>query len=523
MQDAARGAAPGSLVRRSQAVRVALPAAALVAGIVLVLAPVALRNYAVAGQLAIVSSHGDLNFYIGNHAEANGTYKNIPGITPSVAGQITDMRRAAGQALGRDVTDVEASEWFYSRARSWIREQPGAAAALFAKKIAFVFNATDIPLNESYAYYATDESRVLRLMFPGAWLLLPLGLAGIWLGRPREQGRPAAAWWSLALFVPVYGVSVAAFFVTGRYRLPLLVAACVFAPGAILAAWDRWRARAGRPLAAAAALVAVFAVLVHLDVGLDNGLGDWRAEMAVQHIEAGQDAEAAAALEGAVAVHRTPALVLFRTGQAYMRRGEAGKALPIFERALGIEPSRPEVRLAAGEALLALGRPGEAIPHLQAAAAAGVGEGSAGISLARALAESGRPGDALRMLSAAPAAERLAAPAQLAAGRLALDLGDPRIAEPFLGRAVALAGDNASAREAFALSLAMQGRRGEAIPHMEAACRLDPSSASARLNLAVLYAETGRPADARTMATEALRLRPDYQQARRLLDALGRQ
>ena len=57
---------------------------------------------------------------------------------------------------------------------------------------------------------------------------------------------------------------------------------------------------------------------------------------------------------------------------------------------------------------------------------------------------------------------------------------------------------------------------------MEAACRLDPSSASARLNLAILYAEAGRTSDARALAAEALRLRPDYQQARQLLQALGK-
>jgi tetratricopeptide (TPR) repeat protein len=502
--------------------RLATPAAALLAGLVTVLAPVAVRNYVVAGQLAVVSSHGGLNFYIGNHAGATGAYTNVPDITPSVAGQVTDMRRVAGRALGREVTDVEASEWFYQRAWGWIREQPKAAAGLFLRKLAFVFNATDLPLNESYAYYATDESPVLRMLLVGPWLLLPLGLAGVWLGRAGAAPRAAVAWWLLTLFIPVYAVSVAAFFVSGRYRLPLLVAACVLAPGAILALWDRWRARAWRPLGAAAGLLAALALPVYLDVGLDNGLGDWRAEMVLHHIEAGRDAEAAATLDRALAVHRTPGLVLFRAGRAYMRRGTPAAALPLLERAAALEPSRREFRIAAGEALLVLGRPGEATAHLQAAMASGVGDGSVLITLARALAESGRPADALRSLTSIPAPEALSASTQLEAGRLALDLGDPRLAEPFLGRAVALAGDNAQAREAFALSLAMQGRPADAIPMMEAACRLDPSSASARLNLAVLYAETGRPAEARALAAEALRLRPDYAEARRLLQALGK-
>src|SRR5205085_11421411 len=68
----------GRLTRRGRA------SLALVAGIALAIAPVAIRNYAVSGELALVSSHGGLNFYIGNHEGATRTYQIIPGITPSI-------------------------------------------------------------------------------------------------------------------------------------------------------------------------------------------------------------------------------------------------------------------------------------------------------------------------------------------------------------------------------------------------------------------------------------------------------
>jgi len=51
-----------------------LRAAMLVAGLLVALGPVAVRNRVVSGEWILVSSHGGLNFYIGNNADADGTY-----------------------------------------------------------------------------------------------------------------------------------------------------------------------------------------------------------------------------------------------------------------------------------------------------------------------------------------------------------------------------------------------------------------------------------------------------------------
>ena len=58
-------------------------ALAFAAGCALLLVPVVLRNYVIARELVLVSSHGGLNFYIGNNAEADGTYHAVPGTLPS--------------------------------------------------------------------------------------------------------------------------------------------------------------------------------------------------------------------------------------------------------------------------------------------------------------------------------------------------------------------------------------------------------------------------------------------------------
>jgi len=80
------------------------PAALLVTGLLVGMAPVAIRNVVVAGEWTLVSSHGGLNFYIGNNPNATGFYQNVPGVTPSIVGQ--DLRPLSSAVRGRGVVVV---------------------------------------------------------------------------------------------------------------------------------------------------------------------------------------------------------------------------------------------------------------------------------------------------------------------------------------------------------------------------------------------------------------------------------
>src|SRR5205085_10865807 len=90
------------------------------AGCALALLPVAARNVIVAHELVLVSSHGGLNFYIGNNETADGTYHAVRGVRPTIAGQSEDTKRIAEQATGRKLTSREVSRWFYGRAFAWL-------------------------------------------------------------------------------------------------------------------------------------------------------------------------------------------------------------------------------------------------------------------------------------------------------------------------------------------------------------------------------------------------------------------
>ena len=260
----------------------------VVAGIGLAVAPVLARNAAVTGRWTLVSSHGGLNFFIGNHAQATGFYREVPGVRPLIEGQQDDVRRVATTALGHEATDAEASSYFTGLATTWMRDHPGEAAALFMRKLFYVFHAQHVALPHSYPFYAYESGSLLRVLIVGPWLLIPLGVAGLVL-LPRD--RDTLVW---AAFIPGYALGVAIFFVAERYRLPLLIALTVPA-GALL---DRaWRALTGTRdtgwLLRAGLLVAALAVAVNWPLRfLDDGRWNEGLRMAQRLVITGDYATA---------------------------------------------------------------------------------------------------------------------------------------------------------------------------------------------------------------------------------------
>ena len=313
---------------------------------------------------------------------------------------------------------------------------------------------------------------------------------------------------------------MAAFFVSARYRLPLLAPLTVSAAAALarLAEWAREGRR--RALAGAGAGLVALCALCWWDLGLDDGLGHERSERVLHHLAAGRDDAARELLARTEPLLDNPGLLRYRMGLAYVERGQPAAAVPFFEGALRAEPGQLDIRLSLGQVLLAAGQAGAAEPHLRAARDGGLAPVETGYDLARALAALGRGPEAAQVLAGAIAALPPGDGRALALGLLAMSLKAPTVAEPGLRLAIRAEPSSAPAHEALGLALAQLGRGAEARAELEAACRLDLASATARFNLAVLSLREGRRDEAARLAAEALRLRPDYAPARELLTGL---
>jgi tetratricopeptide (TPR) repeat protein len=445
---------------------------AFAAGCALVLAPVAVRNLVVAHELVLVSSHGGLNFYIGNNAEADGTYHAVRGIRPTIAGQSVDAARVAAAAVGHPLTAGEVSRWFYGEAFRWIGAHPGDALLLFLRKLAYTINETDLALNASYDFFRHDVASPLRLLVVGPWLLVPLGAAGA-MTRLRD---PRFRIW--AGFVPVYAVSVALFFVASRYRLPLLLACAVCAAG-VVGMRRLW------PVAAAG----VFALVALWPFGLDSGRSYEETNMAVSLISQHRLAEAEQFIARVEARHNDPARLHLRAGLAYEQAGETARAIDAFERVLHAPAAQPVLRASATD------------------------------QLAQDYLRAGRIEEDRRLLASMDA-EPLTAARASRLGRIAMELRDGDDAVRFFAVAATRDPANATAWQDLGTAELARGDAVRAIDALTRAARLAPNDASTFFVLALADAQSGRIDDARRHDEEALRLRPEFPEARQLLQRL---
>ena len=489
------------------------PAALLVLGLLAGMAPAAIRNAVVSRQLSFVSSHGGLNFYIGNSERATGFYTNVPGITPTIVGQERDARRVAERALGHPVTDAETSSYFFGLGWSWMLEHPAQALTLFAKKLYYVFNAAHTALPHSFPFYAYDSGTILRVLFVGPWLLIPLGLAGLLFVTPSGD---RADYLAFAAFVPAYAAAVALFFVAERYRLPLLVPLCIGA-GAALGTGLGWvpalRApglpvfRPGIRIAVAGALV--FAVAANWPLHLDDGRWEEGLRLAQRYVIL-RDYDAADRwvdrLEASKPPHAGDAH--YGVGAQLLLGNEPERARQHLERAHRAQPANVRIEYAWGQALLKSGRAAEAVPHLRRGFESGEEIPGGGFDLAEALQASGDLRGAAEIIPRVRLADSESVEAWLRLGRIAQQAREPAIAEPLFRRAVEMRPDLAAARQQYGLNLLVLGRLEDAARELREAVRLDPRDADSLSGLAYCEMQMGRMDDARAHAAAALAINP---------------
>ena len=493
------------------------PAVLVMAGVAAAMAPIAIRNIAVAGQWSLASSHGGLNFYIGNHANATGAYRQVPGIAPNIAGQARDAGRVAAQALGRPVTEAETSDYFFGLAWTWIREHPVQAARLFGKKLLYTFHAQHLALPYSYPFYAHEPGAVLRFLAIGPWLLAPLGLAGLVFAAPRDRLATYLVW---ASFVPGYAVGVAAFFVAERYRLPLLVPLAIGSGAAIDLAWRAVANRRPAGLAAPAACAALLAVPFNWPQGFQDGRWDEGLRMAEQLAILGRYAEADAWVDRLRPDAINPGVPDYIVGRQLLVRKQTAAALAHLERAAQLEPQQPAVAYALGQALLQAGRPRDAVPHLTRGFEGGATVSLAGYDLAVALEAIGDLPAAARVIARITPGPDDDAEVWLRLGRLASGIKAPEVATRFFEQAVAMRPGQASARQQLGLNRLLLGRVDEAARELAEAVRLDPRNADSLAHLAYCEVKLGRPDEARVHTDLALAAAPDHPLALQLRSIL---
>lgn len=211
--------------------------ALLAVGLALPILPVAIRNHVVGGEPVLIATNGGVNFYIGNNPRSDGYSAVVPGTRADWMGGYIDTHQIAERELGHKPTEREVSDYWYAKAFDWIRANPGAWALLTLHKFRIFWSPIEMP-NDQPIWFFARMSPVSVLFWIGFPVVACAGIAGLML--LRKQWRSCVL---LVSFLILYMTGIVAFFVCGRYRLPIVPVLIVCAAAGLTRAADLLRTR----------------------------------------------------------------------------------------------------------------------------------------------------------------------------------------------------------------------------------------------------------------------------------------
>jgi 4-amino-4-deoxy-L-arabinose transferase-like glycosyltransferase len=189
----------------------------------IIISPVTLKNYLDSGRFVLISTSGEINFWLGNHRGSLGWF---------------DVYGNELEALEKRVHS-EGQSVYLDDVWQFIKDDPKEYLNLLIKKKLLFWGSWDIPHQVGYDY-GRQYSSLLRspFMFDFAPLAI-LGLTGMIISLRR--------WWRkcliLYLFTIVYSFSVYIIMVHGRYRPPVLLPLIIFGSFFIWWLWEQIKSK----------------------------------------------------------------------------------------------------------------------------------------------------------------------------------------------------------------------------------------------------------------------------------------
>jgi tetratricopeptide (TPR) repeat protein len=490
-------------------------AGSFVLGLAIVLAPVAIRNFAVGGGFYLTTSQFGSNLYIGNNPRSDGTYMSLRYGRGAPEYERQDATELAEKAVGRSLTPAEVSSFWTDRAMAFVTSQPGAWLRLLGRKFLLLWNADEMLDTESQETYA-EWSVPLRVL---SWIghfgvLAPLALFGAWIAWPDRRRL-----WVFYAMTLAYAASVILFYVFARYRFPLVPFLVLFASYGIRSSPGFLRAPGWGRRSLALAATAAMAILANWPVLSTTTMkAITENNLATAFQEDGRLDEAIAHYRRSIELRSDYAPAYNNLGAALRAKGQVDEAVASYERALLSQPDYTAAHYNLANALLDKNKPDEAATHFRIALASIPGSAGTHNNLGIALASQGKVEEAVAEFRAALEAEPDSAKTHRNLGNALSSMGREQEAIEHLRRAAALDPKDAAAHYDLGSDLLQANRPEEAAAEFREALTLDPTSAAAHNNLGIALASMGRVAEAIGEFQRALALQPDYAEARRNLE-----
>jgi len=443
-------------------------AALFFAGMILVLLPVGLRNRIVGGEFKLTTSQLGANFFIGNNPAADGTYGSVRKVIGEPQLEGNDAARLAARAAGRPLSAGEVSDYWLKKSLDYIRAAPGRWLGLLAKKWLMVWNAREVEDSDDFYIYA-QWSALLGLL---GWVshfgvLAPLAAAGLWL--TRKDWRRL---WLFYAMIAGFALSVAAFYVFGRYRFPLVPLLALFAGAALAALLEWFRERPKRDLLPTCAWFLVSALIVNWPLYGFSGPGaPGYNNLSNAYYKQGRVEDAIRAARRALEIEPDYGVAEYNLGNLYAGQGRLEPAKKYFEEALRLYPNYADAQTNLGQLIAERGDLDTGIRYFRKAIDLNPSIGRAHLNLGVALAKQGKLDDAIPPLEEAARLKPDSPEASFYLGSVYAAQNRYADAEAAFAQALRIDSGFAPAHQSLAQVLALQGKKAEALQHYQEALR----------------------------------------------------
>jgi tetratricopeptide (TPR) repeat protein len=442
-------------------------------GIGITVLPATIHNYLVGKETILVSYNAGINFYIGN----SGDYEKK---MLSRVGNEWDAIKAVGEHAANY---KEASRKFMEAAETYIAEHPVEYLCLLLHKTYLLFHGNEIFRNQAI-YPDRRLSPVLRVLLwktgvPGGpgiafpWgVLLPLCIPGLFLAFKNRERKGIF----LSVFWIAYGATIVAFFVTERYRIPLVPPMLIITADGWSRVHEWWKSTAARN-GLFATMGAVFLIVNWNPGPMERETNhDAYLSVAEQFFGRGDTANAEICYRKGLALDPADANAWYLMAwHCFEVKGNLDSARVYYLRANTLLPGNKSILMGLARVAARQERYDEAERWVEQARAAIPNEtGNTFENLGSVALQSNDFSTAFRYFTVALRS-------------------DPRSNQSLLGQAIA----------AFELK-----GWGGAIPYFEKLFSIYPQSADGYINLAIVYARSGNHRKAVDAAMKALSIDP---------------
>ncbi|OQB20775.1 MAG: photosystem I assembly protein Ycf3 [candidate division BRC1 bacterium ADurb.Bin183] len=319
------------------------------AGIAAGVAPAALHNYLAERDFILITSNGGFNFFIGNNEQADGRFVMPPRV--NMEQDPSGLRIAEADLNRASLKSSEVSRYWKNRAMAFIKAHPARFMKLLFMKIYYFWGHAEIA-----QIYSLQQMKgimpILNFPLAGFWLIGPLSLLSLgMLAWNREK-----FWGVFLLFAMSYMLSLIPFFMTARYRIPIIPVLCLLAAGSVesLMRWFRQR-RWKEAGSFAVGFAALWLLLNNTGVLLEKEEGaQFHNALGLIYKSEGKINDALAQYEKSLQSKKTP-YALANLGNLYYDEKKLAEAANQYSEALKMEPDNARILFNRGQCYLALG------------------------------------------------------------------------------------------------------------------------------------------------------------------------